>query len=102
MSASAQAAPRAPSVRYTIGATSIAPTCGCTPEWRVRSIQLTAAPAPLADLVARVAARAPIAELELVGLAPAAALEGLPADLPLRGFDPDRHVIENALRSAGL
>ena len=58
--------------------------------------------APLAELVDRVAARAPIAELELVGLAPAGALEGLPADLPLRGFDPDRHVIENALRSAGL
>jgi glutamate formiminotransferase / 5-formyltetrahydrofolate cyclo-ligase len=58
--------------------------------------------APLADLVAHVAARAPIAELELVGLAPAAALEGLPEDVPMRGFDPDRHVIENALRSAGL
>jgi glutamate formiminotransferase/glutamate formiminotransferase/formiminotetrahydrofolate cyclodeaminase len=57
--------------------------------------------APLADLVARVAARAPVAELELVGLAPAAALAGLPPELPLRGFDPDRHVIENALRSAG-
>jgi glutamate formiminotransferase len=57
--------------------------------------------APLADLVARVAARAPVAELELVGLAPAAALEGLPPEIPLRGFDPDRHVIENALRSSG-
>lgn len=56
--------------------------------------------APLAELVERVAAQAPIAEAELVGLAPAAALDGLPADLPLRGFDPDRHVIENALRSA--
>jgi glutamate formiminotransferase / 5-formyltetrahydrofolate cyclo-ligase len=56
--------------------------------------------APPAELVARVAAEARIAELELVGLAPAAALEGLPEDLPLRGFDPDRHVIENALRSA--
>jgi glutamate formiminotransferase/glutamate formiminotransferase/formiminotetrahydrofolate cyclodeaminase len=58
--------------------------------------------APLAELVAGVAARAPVAELELVGLAPAAALEGLPEDVPLRGFDPDRHVIENALRSAEL
>jgi glutamate formiminotransferase/glutamate formiminotransferase/formiminotetrahydrofolate cyclodeaminase len=57
--------------------------------------------APLAELVERVAAQAPVAELELVGLAPAAALEGLPPDLPLRGFDPARHVIENALRSAG-
>jgi glutamate formiminotransferase/glutamate formiminotransferase/formiminotetrahydrofolate cyclodeaminase len=56
--------------------------------------------APLADLVERIAAQAPVAELELVGLAPAAALAGLPAGAPLRGFDPDRHVIENALRSA--
>jgi glutamate formiminotransferase len=56
--------------------------------------------APLADLVARVAARAPVAELELVGLAPAAALAGLPPNIPLRDFDPERQVIENALRSA--
>ena len=56
--------------------------------------------APLHELVAAVAERAPIAEAELVGLAPKAALEGLPADLPLRGFDAERHVIENALRSA--
>ncbi|MFL5780628.1 MAG: glutamate formiminotransferase [Thermoleophilaceae bacterium] len=56
--------------------------------------------APLAELVARVAARAPVAELELVGLAPAAALAGLPPELPLRNFDPGRHVIENALGSA--
>jgi glutamate formiminotransferase len=56
--------------------------------------------APLAELVERVASRAAIAELELVGLAPAAALDGLPGDIPLRGFDPERHVIENALRSS--
>jgi glutamate formiminotransferase/glutamate formiminotransferase/formiminotetrahydrofolate cyclodeaminase len=56
--------------------------------------------APLADLVARVAARAPVAALELVGLAPADALAGLPPELPLRDFDPERQVIENALRSA--
>ena len=55
--------------------------------------------APLRDLVGAVAARAEVAEAELVGLAPAAALEGLPDGLPLRGFDPQRHVIENALRS---
>ena len=30
--------------------------------------------------------------------APAAALEGFPDDVPLRGFDPERHLIENALR----
>jgi glutamate formiminotransferase len=55
--------------------------------------------APLRDLVEAVRARAPVAEAELVGLAPAAAFDGFPADVPLRGFDPDRHLIENALRS---
>ena len=55
----------------------------------------------LAELVEAVRARAPIAEAELVGLAPAAALEGFPDDVPLRAFDPRRHVIENALRSSG-
>jgi glutamate formiminotransferase/glutamate formiminotransferase/formiminotetrahydrofolate cyclodeaminase len=54
---------------------------------------------PLRDLVAAVAERAPVAEAELVGLAPRAALEGLAETVTLRGFDPDRHVIENALRS---
>jgi len=39
-------------------------------------------------------------EAELVGLIPAAALAGYPADVPLRGFDPDRHTIE--ARLAGL
>jgi glutamate formiminotransferase / 5-formyltetrahydrofolate cyclo-ligase len=57
--------------------------------------------APLRELVEAVAERAPVAEAELVGLAPAAALEGLPDTVPMRGFDPDRHVIENALRSLG-
>lgn len=33
-------------------------------------------------------------EAELVGLAPRAALEGYPADPPIRDFDPDQHVIE--------
>lgn len=55
--------------------------------------------APLAELVAAVRARAPVAEAELVGLAPAAALEGFPAGVPLRGFDPSRQVIEQALGS---
>jgi glutamate formiminotransferase / 5-formyltetrahydrofolate cyclo-ligase len=35
----------------------------------------------------------------LVGLAPAAALDGFPSDLPLRDFDDKRHVLENRLRS---
>jgi glutamate formiminotransferase/glutamate formiminotransferase/formiminotetrahydrofolate cyclodeaminase len=51
----------------------------------------------LAEVVRAVAEQAEVAEGELVGLAPAAALEGFPEDLPLRGFDPARHVIENAL-----
>jgi glutamate formiminotransferase len=55
--------------------------------------------APLRDLVAAVRESAPVAEAELVGLAPAAAFEGFPADVPLRGFDPRRHLIENALDS---
>ena len=55
--------------------------------------------APLGDLVAAVRDHAPVAEAELVGLAPAAAFDGFPADVPLRDFDPDRHLIENALRS---
>jgi glutamate formiminotransferase len=55
---------------------------------------------PLAEIVARVRARAPVAECELVGLAPAAAFDGFPADVPLRDFDPRRDLIENALGSA--
>ena len=54
---------------------------------------------PLRELVAAVRVRAPVACAELVGLAPAAAFEGFPDDLPVRGFDPDRHLIEKALAS---
>jgi glutamate formiminotransferase len=36
-------------------------------------------------------------EAELVGLVPAAALAGYPQDVPLRDFDPERHVIERRL-----
>ena len=53
--------------------------------------------APLAEIVERIAARAPVAEAELVGLAPAAALAGFPADVPLR----NRRTIEDALADAG-
>jgi glutamate formiminotransferase len=51
----------------------------------------------LADVVEAVRRHAPVAGAELVGLAPAAALEDFPGDVPLRGFDRQRHVIENAL-----
>jgi glutamate formiminotransferase/glutamate formiminotransferase/formiminotetrahydrofolate cyclodeaminase len=52
---------------------------------------------PLATVVEAVRAHAPVRDAELVGLAPRAALEGFPEDLPLLGFDPSRHLIENAL-----
>lgn len=56
---------------------------------------------PLRTVVEAVRERAEVAEAELVGLAPQAALLGFPEDLPLRGFSPERHVLENALRSLG-
>ncbi|HLB21753.1 MAG TPA: hypothetical protein VK605_06560 [Solirubrobacteraceae bacterium] len=52
---------------------------------------------PLAEVVKAVDALAPVASGELVGLAPRAALEGLPPELPLPGFDAARQVLENAL-----
>jgi glutamate formiminotransferase len=54
---------------------------------------------PLRILVEEVRAEAPIAEAELVGLAPEAAFADFPDDVPLRDFDPSRHLIENAVRS---
>jgi glutamate formiminotransferase len=60
---------------------------------------------PLGEVVARVRELAaplgarPLAA-ELVGLVPAAALAGYPEDVPLRGFDPDLHVIERRLAVA--
>ena len=40
-------------------------------------------------------------EAELVGLAPAAALAGYPEEVPIRGFDPEKHLIERRLAAAG-
>jgi glutamate formiminotransferase / 5-formyltetrahydrofolate cyclo-ligase len=51
----------------------------------------------LADVVAAVRRHARVTCAELVGLAPRVALEGFPRDLPMPGFDPARHLIENAL-----
>lgn len=57
---------------------------------------------PLAEVVAQVKRLAaehgarPV-EAELVGLAPEAALENYPEDVPIKDFDPMRDVIENAL-----
>jgi glutamate formiminotransferase/glutamate formiminotransferase/formiminotetrahydrofolate cyclodeaminase len=52
---------------------------------------------PLAEIVERVRARAPVAEAELIGLAPRAAFDGFPGDVPLHGFIPERHILEEAL-----
>jgi glutamate formiminotransferase len=57
---------------------------------------------PLAKIVAEVSRLAAAhgvtaVEAELVGLAPAAALEGYPDQPPIRDFDPKRDVIENVL-----
>jgi glutamate formiminotransferase len=51
----------------------------------------------LADAVAAVRAHAAVDAAELVGLAPEVALRDFPADVPLRGFDPERHILERAL-----
>jgi glutamate formiminotransferase / 5-formyltetrahydrofolate cyclo-ligase len=56
---------------------------------------------PLRDIVAYVRQRAEVSEAELVGLAPRAAFDGFPQDVPLRGFDPERHILEEAIRAVG-
>lgn len=57
---------------------------------------------PLHEVIARTrrlagARGASVVAVELVGLAPHAALEAYPDDLPIEGFDPDRKVIERLL-----
>lgn len=52
--------------------------------------------APLGEIVAAIARRAPVAEAELVGLAPAAALADFPSEVPLR----NRRTIEEALEGS--
>lgn len=52
-----------------------------------------------ADVVRYVGERAPVVAAELVALAPEAAFANWPSDVPLRGFDPARHLIERALHS---
>jgi glutamate formiminotransferase / 5-formyltetrahydrofolate cyclo-ligase len=55
--------------------------------------------APLREVVERVRAKAEVVEAELVGLAPKAAFADFPEDVPLRGFSPERHLLENVLES---
>jgi glutamate formiminotransferase len=52
---------------------------------------------PLRLLVEAVSRQADVRRAELVGLAPAAAFQGFPEDVPIPGFDPARHLLENAL-----
>lgn len=52
---------------------------------------------PLVEVIAAVRRHAEIARGELVGLAPRAAFEDFPQDVALPGFDPQRHLLENAL-----
>lgn len=52
---------------------------------------------PLRLVVGAVSRHAPISRAELVGLAPSVAFEGFPQGVRLPGFDPSRHLIENAL-----
>ncbi len=52
---------------------------------------------PLRAIVEAVRRHAEITCAELVGLAPRVAFEDFPGDVPLSGFDPEAHVIENAL-----
>jgi glutamate formiminotransferase len=52
---------------------------------------------PLAAIVEAVSHQAEVSAAEIVGLAPAAALEGFPAELEIRGFDRARQIIENHL-----
>ena len=54
---------------------------------------------PLRMVVEEVRKHADIAEAELIGLAPAAAFQRFPHDVPIRNFSPERHLLENALRS---
>jgi glutamate formiminotransferase len=53
----------------------------------------------LAEVARAVGLHAPIADAELVGLAPALAFDGFPEDLPFRGPDPAGQLIENHLGS---
>jgi glutamate formiminotransferase len=54
---------------------------------------------PLREIVEHVREHAEVAEAELIGLAPRAAFDGFPDDVPLRGFDPERHLLELVLRA---
>lgn len=56
----------------------------------------TAGPSQVLAVVAR---HARVAAAEVVAMIPGTALAGWPEDVPLRGFDPDKQIIERALDS---
>jgi glutamate formiminotransferase / 5-formyltetrahydrofolate cyclo-ligase len=60
-----------------------------------RAVPLARVVEEVARLAAELGAR-PV-KAELVGLAPEVAFEGYQDEPPIRGFDPDRHVLERAL-----
>jgi len=62
------------------------------------AVPLAAVVERVRELAAPLGAR-PLAA-ELVGLAPTAALAGYPEDVPIRGFDPEQHLIERRLAAA--
>jgi glutamate formiminotransferase len=68
-----------------------------TPDAIQVSCNVEDATLPLAEVVAAVRAHAPVVRAELVGLAPEAAWEGFPEDVPVPGFDPERHLLERVL-----
>lgn len=51
----------------------------------------------LAMVVQAVRVHAEVHSAELVGLAPVASMDSFPPDVPIPGFDPARHLIENAI-----
>jgi glutamate formiminotransferase / 5-formyltetrahydrofolate cyclo-ligase len=51
----------------------------------------------LVEVVDAIRRHAEVRCAEIVGMVPRAALEGFPAELQIRDFDPARQVIENAL-----
>jgi glutamate formiminotransferase len=57
------------------------------------------APMPLRDLIDAVQRHTRVREAELVGLAPQAAFDDFPRDLPIPGFEPQRHIIERVLET---
>ena len=61
---------------------------------------------PLAEVLGRIRELAAdrgtaVASTEIVGLVPEAAMRDWPTEVPIEGFDPDRHVIERRLSGPG-